>query len=142
MLAYQAQPNPRHRNVRIAKNASERRRTRASRARYSGIVRFSTLLGIGLFCVMAYMMLIANLTGLNYAVARGELQRATLESQTARLDDQLARLQSDDRLSRIAAQLHMRDPQQFAVVTFPQPEAPDRTHVAFLSSLTSWFGAK
>lgn len=138
MVAYQ--PRPRLRNVRTARGATARRVTRVSRARYRGIIRFCGLLVVALAGVMAYMMLIANLTSLNYSLSRAERHRASLQAETARLDDRLAALRSDDRLAVIAAQLHMRDPQQFAVVALPS--APQKTPRLFLSSLASWFGAK
>ena len=139
MVAYQARP--RLRNVRTAKHATHLRKTHASRARYTSLVRFSGVLGVVLVGVMTYVMLIANLTSLNYAVARADRQRSSLQAETARLDDRLAALRSDDRLSRMAAALHMREPQQFALVTLP-PAAPQGQSKLFLSSLASWFGAK
>jgi cell division protein FtsL len=92
---------------------------------------------------MLYVTLTARLTSLNYAVARAERERAQLQAETGRLDDQLAALRSDDRLARVAAQLHMSDAQQFAVVTLAPPvRHEDRSHLAFLSGLASLFGAK
>ena len=100
MVAYQARP--RLRNVRTAKHATHMRKTRASRARYTSLVRFCGALGVVLVGVMVYVMLIANLTSLNYSVARADRQRASLQAETARLDDRLAALRSDDRLSKMA----------------------------------------
>jgi len=139
MVAYQAQP--RVRNVRTAKHATHMRKSHASRSRYSGLVRFSAVLGVVLCGVMFYVMLMANLTSLNYSVSRADRQRASLQAETARLDDRLAALRSDDRLAKLAAQLHMREPQQFAMVTLP-PAPPQGQSRLFLSSLASWFGAK
>ncbi len=139
MVAYQA--NPRLRNVRTAKHATHLRKTHNSRARYTSLVRFCGALGVVLVGVMLYVMLIANLTSLNYSVARADRQRASLQAETARLDDRLATLRSDDRLAKMAAALHMREPQQFALVTLP-PAAPQGRSRLFLSSLASWFGAK
>lgn len=143
-----AQPRPTPRpapktNVRTAKNATQRRVSRAARGRYAGLLRFCGVLAVGLTLVMGYVTLTARLTSLNYAVARAERERATLQAETARLDDQLAALRSDDRLARVAAQLHMSDPQQFAIVTLPPPmRQQDRSHIAFLSGLANLFGAK
>jgi hypothetical protein len=92
---------------------------------------------------MLYVTLTARLTSLNYAVARAERERAQLQAETARLDDRVAALRSDDRLARVAAQLHMSDPQQFALVTLPPPVThQDRSHLAFLADLANLFGAK
>lgn len=139
MVAYQARP--RLRNVRTAKHATHVRKTHASRARYTSLVRFCGALGVVLVGVMVYVMLMANLTSLNYKVSRAELRRAALQAETARLDDRLAALRSDDRLARLAAQLHMTEPQQFALVTQPPP-APRGPSRMFLSNIASWFGAK
>lgn len=139
MVAYQARP--RLRNVRTTKHATHMRKTHATRARYTNLVRFCGALGVVLVGVMTYVMLIANLTSLNYAVARADRQRAALQAETARLDDRLATLRSDDRLAKMASALHMREPQQFALVTLPPPAPQGRSRL-FLSSLASWFGAK
>jgi len=134
---------PRVANVRTAKNATQKRRAHAVRSRYATIWRFSVALAVGLILVMTYLMLTANVTSLNYAVARAERERAGLQSETMRLDDRLAQLRSDSRLARIAAKLNMRDPQQFALVKMPvrRPQSDDR-HIALLSAISGWFGAK
>lgn len=92
---------------------------------------------------MLYVMLTARLTSLNYAVAKAEHERSTLQAQTARLDDELASLKSDDRLAKVAAQLHMEDPTQFAMVSLPAPvHEPSRSRLAFFAGLAGLFGAK
>lgn len=134
---------PRISNVRTAKHATQRRISRKERARYAGLLRFCAGLGVALTLVMLYVMLTARLTSLNYAVAKAERERATLQAQAARLDDRLAALSSDDRLASVAAKLHMQDPQQFAIVSLPPPARPaDHSHLAFLSGLANLFGAK
>lgn len=129
--------------VRTARNATQRRVTRAARARYSGLLQFCAVLGVTLFGVMLYVTLTARLTSLNYAVAKSQIERTTLQAQTARLDDELAALKSDDRLARVAAKLHMQDPQQFAQVSLP---APVHEHgppgLAFFAGLAGFFRAK
>lgn len=129
--------------VRTARNATQRRVSRAARARYSTLLQFCTALGVVLVLVMGYVTLTARLTSLNYAVAKAQLERSTLQSQTARLDDEVAKLSSDDRLAQVAAKLHMQYPQQFAQVSLPAPpreRAPSR--LAFFSGLAGFFGAK
>lgn len=92
---------------------------------------------------MLYVTLTAHLTSLNYAVAKAERQRADLQAETARLDDELAALRSDDRLARLAARLHMTDPQEFAVISLPVPvRHEDDAHLAFLSGLASLLHAR
>jgi len=134
---------PRIANVRTAKNASQKRRARAVRTRYASIWRFSAALVVALVLVMTYVMLTANLTSLNYSVARAERERAGLQSETLRLDDRLAQLRSDARLARVASKLNMHDPQQFALVQLPVPHAKsDERHLALLSAISGWFGVK
>lgn len=129
--------------VRTARNATQQRVTRAARARYSALLQFCAVLGVTLFGVMLYVTLTARLTSLNYAVAKAQIERTTLQTQTARLDDELAALKSDDRLARVAAKLHMQDPQQFAQVSLPAPvheSGPSR--LAFFAGLAGFFRAK
>lgn len=144
MLAAQVvrQPHsqPRVPNVRTARGATQRRVSRTSRMRYAQLVRFCATLAVVMLLVMTYVMLTSRLTGLNYAVAKAEHQRTVLQSQTARLDDELSILSSDDRLARLAAKLHMQAPEQFAVVTLPAPVHPeDHSHLAFLTTLKTIF---
>ncbi len=133
-----ASPNPRK-----AKYAAERRRREAVRNRYGGLMRFCGVLAIVVTFVMLYVMLIAHLTGLSYALGRAQERRTALEMQTARLDDRIAALQSDDRLARIAASLHMREPEQIDVVFLPARRHPaPQNHLAFLSTLTALLRVK
>jgi cell division protein FtsL len=131
-------------NARAAKQATYRRVSRKRRAHYSGLLNFCSILTLGLFVVMLYVMGTAHLTSLNYAVARAQRERAALQSEDARLDDQLAALESDDRLARVAARLHMVDPQQFALVALPQPVHREEgtSHLALLSGLAGLLRAK
>ena len=104
--------------------------------------RFCIILAGVLTLVMVYVMLMAHLTSMNYALARAERERNALQAQSMRLDDRLARLRSDDRLAAIAAKLGMRDPQQFALVKLPPPVAErDRSHIALFTSVAGWLGA-
>lgn len=142
-FAPRTQSTPRPSNARAAKHATTRRIARKARARYSGLLSFCAVLALGLAFVMLYVMGTAHLTSLNYAVARQQRERATLQAETARLDDQLAALRSDDRLARVAAKLHMSDPQQFALVSLPPPvRHEDASHLAFLSGLASLLRVK
>jgi hypothetical protein len=80
------------------------------------------------------------LTGLTYAVSKERVVREALQEETMRLDDRIAALRSDDRLSELAARLGMREPQRFAIVRI---EAPRVAHVharfPLLSSLAGFF---
>lgn len=129
--------------VRVAKNATARRFSRKERARYRTLVQFSGALVCAVLLFMVYLGLNAHLTSLNYAFVKAESERAALQGQTARMDEQLAALRSDDRLAAIAAKLHMQEGQQFAIVELPSATQPARrTRVALLTSLAGFFGAK
>jgi hypothetical protein len=137
MLARRAiEAKPRVRNIRTARMAAVQRRTRAAQVRSADLWRFFGLFTVVLALLMGYVMLISDLTGLNYAVARAERERVALEDQTARLDDRIAALRSQDRLAAIAAEFGMRDAQQFAIVTVPseQKRAAPRPRLALLST--------
>ncbi|HEY8315012.1 MAG TPA: hypothetical protein VIG51_12695 [Candidatus Baltobacteraceae bacterium] len=137
------QPSPRIPNVRTAKNATQKRRVRAARARYAGISRFSAVLAIVLVTVIGYVMLMAHLTSMNYALSKAQHERTDLQGQTMRLDDQLSRLRSDERLAKIAARLNMHDPQQFAIVKLPPSVEPRvGSHLALLSTVAGWLGSR
>lgn len=143
MIAARAvEARPRITHVRTAKNATHKRRSKAVRARYAGISRVCVVLGVLLITVMGYVMLMSNLTGLNYATAKAEHQRAALQDETMRLDDRLDALRSQERLAGIAARLGMREPQQFALVRLPAARVESRTHLALLSSFAGWFSAR
>jgi hypothetical protein len=133
---------PRIRNPRTIRAATQRRFSRKSRARYTGVVRIFTVLGCALVLLMAYVVLTSSLTGLSYAVAKAEAQREALQEETMRLDDRIAALRSDERLSILAARMGMREPQRFALVRV-RVSAPQvaRSRLAFpvLSSLAGLF---
>jgi cell division protein FtsL len=128
--------------VRTARQATQQRVSRKARARYSSLWQFCGVLVVVLLGVMLYVTLTARLTSLNYAVARAERERTALQAETARLDDQLAALKSDDRLARVAASLHMQDPAQFAMVSLPAPKRAAPSRLAFFTGLAGLFGAK
>jgi cell division protein FtsL len=131
---------PRIANPRTVAAATQRRISRRAQARYTGAARIMIgLIGV-LALLMGYVVLTSSLTGLSYAVATARAQREALQEQTMRLDDRIAALRSDDRLSAIAAKMGMREPQILAVVKL---EPPRVAHVAsrfpMLSSLAGFF---
>jgi hypothetical protein len=132
---------PRIRNPRQARGATDARRKHNSRARYASLTRFSVVLGIASVLLLAYVTMTSNLTGMTYAVAKADVQRLDLQGQTARLDDKLSTLRSQERLATFAARLGMKEPQQFALVRLAPP-AMDTSHVALLSSFAALFGGK
>jgi hypothetical protein len=143
VIAHQPQPQPqpqRIRNPRSSRVATSSRIARNERERYTGIVRVTIALGSMLALLLLYVMLTSNLTGLTYAVGKAQTDRAALVEETSRLDDKIAALRSDDRLSAMAARLGMREPQRFALVKLGTPVMADaQPHVAVLSSLAGLF---
>jgi hypothetical protein len=133
------QPPPRIPNPRSAKNASQTRKVRNNRARYTSLVRMGGVLFVALALLMGYVMLTSNMTSLTYAVAKAHHDREALEEQTARLDDKLIAMRSDERLAKLAAKLGMHEPAQFAVVKLTAPAVAHRGFPVF-ASLAGWFG--
>jgi len=136
------QSRPRVRNVRTARAASQTRRKKTTQQRYQHLGRFVFCLSTVVVLLMGYVMLMANLTSLNYAVARAEKDQVALQDQTARLDDRIAALRSQERLAAIANKLGMRDAQAYAIVQLPQPAKPIAvSRLAVLSTLGGWLGS-
>lgn len=136
MIQPKAAPQKEPRRQAPARDAS-RRRVRRSRLRGYGMVgRIAAVLGVVLVCTISYVMLMANLTSLNYALARETEHKLALQDETARLDDQIAHLLSRDRLADVAARLGMHDAQAFSVVDLPRPvNSPPPNGIAFLGAL-------
>jgi len=127
-------------NPRTVRAATQRRIVRKSRARYSGVARVSVAVASVLFLLMTYVLLTASLTGQIYAVAKAKIDREALQEETMRLDDRIAALRSDDRLSQLAARLGMREPQRLAVVRIEPPHvARVRSPFPMLSQLAGFF---
>jgi cell division protein FtsL len=117
-------------------NYARQRARRTSRAGYGMLARIALGLGVVVVCALSYVMLMANLTSLNYALARETEHRLALQDETTRLEDQIAHLRSRDRLADVAARLHMHDPQTYAVVEPPRPVASAPPNgIAFLGAL-------
>ena len=120
--------------------ATQRRIARKSRARYVGVARAAALITVTLALLMCYVVLMSGLTGLSYAISSATARREALQEETMRLDDRIAALRSDERLSALAARLGMSEPQRFAVIRL-QPVHVASTHKSFalLSSLAGLF---
>ncbi|MBV9232683.1 MAG: hypothetical protein JO030_01460 [Candidatus Eremiobacteraeota bacterium] len=141
MLAAQWHENrPRGINSRTVRAATERRIARKSRARYAGVARAGAVIGVTLALLMCYVVLMSSLTGLSYAISSAAAQREALQEETMRLDDRIAALRSDERLSALAGRLGMSEPQHFAVIRL-RPVRVAATHKGFalFSSLGGLF---
>jgi len=136
MIAPREVPKPPLRKQLLARDASRRRERRTRLRGYAMLVRTVSVLAVGFAFMFTYVLLMANLTSLNYALGRASAERIGLQDETARLDDQIAHLRSRERLADVAAKLHMHDPQTFVVVEQPRPVAtPEPGGIAFLGAL-------
>lgn len=130
---------PRIANPRSARNASQTRKVRNHRARYTSLARVGAVLAVALVLLMGYVMLTSNMTSLTYAVAKAHHDREQLTEETARLDDRLIAMRSEERLAKVAAKLGMHEPAQFAVVKLSTPTLARHGFPVF-ASLAGWFG--
>jgi cell division protein FtsL len=130
---------PRIKNPRSARTATQTRIVKTSRARYTAVVRVTTGLCIVLVGLMLYVLLLSNTTSLTYAVDKAHHQRDALQEQTARLDDRIAQASSEERLAGIAASLHMRDAQTFAVVHLDSPPLVAKSRIPLFDTIAAWF---
>jgi cell division protein FtsL len=130
----QSRPQPR-----VYENAREAARKRGRRTKmqgYSMLARIATIFAVVLVPVMIYVLLMGNLTALNYSLAHATQQKIDLQEETMRLDDRIAQLQSRERLAALANKLHFHDPHVYAVVEVPGPvAAPPSNGIAFLGAL-------
>ncbi|MGA2393149.1 MAG: hypothetical protein ABSH03_07360 [Candidatus Lustribacter sp.] len=137
MIAHKAVPQakpPARVHVR-AREAARRRGRRTRLQHYAMPARIAIAFAIGLVPVMIYVLLMGNLTALNYSLAQVTEQKSTLLEETNQLDDRIAQLESRERLAGVASRLHMHDPRVYAVVDVPNPApAPASNGIAFLGA--------
>jgi hypothetical protein len=120
------------RRVERIRTATQRRTRRARRRFHAPALAVIGLAVAVLLPLLAYVTLCAEVTSLSFALARTEHDRSALADQSQRLDDQIARLESPDRLSALAAKLHLHDPHVYAVVRIPEPKVqPSPSGLAF-----------
>jgi hypothetical protein len=138
VIAPKAMP-PSRPQPRVAVNARDAARRRSRRTRLQGYTmlgRIATIFAVVLVPVMIYVLLMGNLTALNYSLAHATQKKIELQEETMRLDDRIARLESRERLAELAVKLHLRDPHVYAVVDVPGPVvAPPPNGIAFLGAL-------
>jgi hypothetical protein len=132
-------PEPRQRTgSRAGRGAAERRRVRSAGLRNRAVVRLVAVIAAATAAVVLYLGLMSNVTRLSFELAHANRDRTHLIEETARLDDQIAHLESRERLAALAQSLGMRDPSTFAVATLrPQPvEKP--SGLAFFPAVAHW----
>lgn len=137
MIAPKAMPQPRLQpRVQVRARDAARRRSRRTRLQgYTMLARIATVFAVLLVPVMIYVLLMGNLTALNFSLGHATQQKSALVEETMRLDDRIAQLQSRERLADLAVRLHMHDPHVYAVVDVPGPVvAPPSNGIAFLGA--------
>ena len=134
MIAHKAVQQP----PRVAGRARDAARRRVRRTRLNGyamLARIAASFAVLLVPVMIYVMLMANLTGMNYALAHETQHKLALQEETMRLEDRIGQLRSRDRLADLALKLRMHDPHVYAVVDLPRPVvSPPPNGIAFLGA--------
>ena len=140
MIAPQAlpprSPEPTPRGRIRAREAARRRARRTRLHGYAVLARITFVVAIVLAPLLAYVLLMGNLTALNYSLAQQNAHKLQLQEETMRLDDRISALRSRDRLADVAARLHMHDPHVYAVVDLPRPVViPPADGIAFLGAL-------
>jgi len=123
--------------VQIRARDAARRRSRLTRMHgYAMLARIAAVFAVVLVPVMIYVLLMGNLTALNYSLAHATEKKLALQEETMRLDDRITHLQSRERLADLAARLHFHDPHMYAVIDVPGPVvAPPTNGIAFLGAL-------
>ena len=130
-------------NVRSARGAAERRRKRTGGLRYRSIANALGVLSAVTLVVVVYLGLLANVTRLGYERSRLDAVRGGLVDDASRLDDQIAILETRDRLASLAGRLGMREPRAFTVALIPaEPQrvvAQNRSSaLMFVPAIASW----
>jgi hypothetical protein len=137
IAAQRAVPEPRR--IVYVRDATIQRRRRTRRRMRAPVLAVLTLTLAALVPLLAYVTLTANLTSLNYALARTDRERVALLEDTQRQDERIARLQSPDRLAALAGKLKLHDPHVYAVVRVPEAK-PQPRPTGF--ALFAWFTQK
>jgi cell division protein FtsB len=129
----QTKPQPR---VQVRAREAARRRGRRTRLQnYAMPARIALAFAVLLVPVMGYVLLMGNLTALNYSLAQATQTKSALVEETMRLDDRIAQLQSRERLADLATRMNMHDPTRYAVVDVPGPViAAPPNGIAFLGA--------
>jgi cell division protein FtsL len=144
MIAMRApQPEPPARQFERGRNATHGRRRRARRRAAIAFARVVAVAAAVVLPIMLYVMLTANITTINYKLARAQAHKTELLALTMRQEDQIAKLESRERLAQIAARLGMHEPQTFAVAALPADPGPPPAArgVALLGAMNTWLTA-
>ena len=140
---YEPQPEPRRARpergrAERARHAARRRTRRTRRRMHRPAIAMILLAFAVLVPLLIYVTLTANLTSLNFALSRAEHERTALSTETQRLDDKIAGLESPDRLAALAVKLKLHDPHVYAVVRLPDAKQPQPRPTG-IALLGAWF---
>jgi len=135
-LPYELDARPRT-GTRSGRTAARGRRGRTTRLRYAVSARIFAIVGMLTLAIVVYLGLMANVTRMNYDLSKTLHEKARVLDESSRLDDQIARLSSRERLAQLAGRLQMTEPSTFAQITLPVQRAAPATSrgLAFLTWL-------
>ena len=132
-LQYPEELLPPRAGSRAGRAAVERRRSLRKRARYLLLGRIVASLTIGTVAIGIYLALMANVTRMNYELSKNLRLETRLSDESARLDDEIQRLSSRERLGIIGAKLGMHEAENFAQISLPRESSgPQAAGIAFL----------
>ncbi len=119
--------------TRSGRTAGNLRRKRSRVRGYASLVKILETASVLTLAIVVYLGLMANVTRMNYDLSRATREKTRLFDESSRMNDQIARLASRERLAHLAASLGMRQPQSFAQVTLPTQHSEALPHgLAFL----------
>jgi hypothetical protein len=137
MIAPQLVPRSSPRRKAVFDDARARRIVVGKRRTYAPMRVLLLAIGAIFVPLTLYVLLTANLTALNYALAHANDDRAVLQEETVRLDDQIAQLRSRERLLGVAQSLKMHDATTFAIIDLPN--SSEQRHPQGIALLESFF---
>lgn len=124
---------PSRTGTRSGRTAGNVRRNRTRTRGYASLVKILATASVLTLAIVVYLGLMANVTRMNYDLSRATREKTRLLDESSRMDDQIARLASRERLASLAASLNMREAQSFALVTLPTQRSAALPHgLAFL----------
>ncbi len=122
--------------TRSGRTAAHVRRGRSKRLRNVRFARVFATVGVLTIAIVVYLALMANVTRMNYELSKTAREKTRLVDDTSRLDDTIARLETRERLAKLASGLGMREAETFAQVSLPVERAAPASHgIAFLTWL-------
>jgi hypothetical protein len=118
--------------TRSGRTAALRRRARTNRLRHVALRRVTAVVAGSTSFIVLYLALMVNVTRMNYELAKSTRERVLLQDESGRREDRIARLESRERLAKVANRLGMREAQTFAEIALPAERVAPPGGIAFL----------